>query len=285
MNDILDRVGRLTALPTTVLRVGSMIAGGESTVAALEKVIRQDEALSMAVLRYANSARYGRPGRTFVLREGIARLGTELLKKIVLEHQAAGVFADAGGAYGLQRGALWRGAVGGAHAAEGLARRAASVNADLAFIAALLRDVGKLAFDAAHGEQHARRIAEAMTPDRSCLDAERAVYGFDHAELGAALATRWSLPERIAEAIAFHHAPPEDPRRQNALFDIVHAADMVALWAGLGVGVDGLHYRLADHVRTRLNLDRPTVELAMADAFAGVREVEASAQHAPGAPA
>ena len=51
------------------------------------------------------------------------------------------MFASAGAAYGLQRGALWRSAVGGAITAEALARRARFDSPDLAFLCALFRDI------------------------------------------------------------------------------------------------------------------------------------------------
>jgi len=274
MNELIDGLRGLAALPQTVLRVTTMLTGGNASTAEIEHVARNDEALSLAILRRANSARFGRPGCTFTLHESIARLGTSALLKIVLEQKAAGMFADRGEAYGLQRGQLWRSAIGGAIAAERVAQRANFGNPGLAFVCALLRDVGKLAFDAHFGTRYMLLIEAHANSGRQFVEMERSAFGFDHARLGAELVMRWGLPQRIADAIAFHHDPPTSPPAQDVLFDIVHAADIISLWAGLAIGCDGMQYKLANHVRVGLKLDRPAAEHIISEVWNKLRESE-----------
>ncbi|MHC4910745.1 MAG: HDOD domain-containing protein, partial [Planctomycetota bacterium] len=118
VDDIIENVDRLPALPQAATRIIEMLTDGHSDLGEIEKLVRLDEAISMTVLRYANSARFGRPGRVFNLKESIVRLGGRLMVQIVLEQQLTTVFTDVGdAALGLERGALWRGAMGGAFAA------------------------------------------------------------------------------------------------------------------------------------------------------------------------
>lgn len=275
MNQVLDGLQELTALPHTVLRITGMLTGGAASASEIEQVARHDEALTMTILRWANSAAFGRPGCTFTLRESIARLGNSTLPKIVLQQKTSPMFRRAGVAYGLERGALWRSAVGGAIAAELLARRAGFGEPDIAFVGGLLRDVGKLAFDAAYGEDYMELVRRHTAPDRTFVDAERSAFGFDHAQLGAALAGRWGLPERIGRCIAFHHSPPPPGADHDDLFDLVHAADIIGLWAGLAIGCDGMQYRLAEHVRTSLDLTRSAAEELIAGTWDKLRQLEA----------
>jgi HD-like signal output (HDOD) protein len=274
MNTILNSLDGLSSLPQTVFKVTSMLASGDPSSAEIEKVVRIDEAVSITVLRWANSATYGRPGRTFTLREGISRLGNANLMKIILQQKTASMFARAGVAFDLQRGALWRSATGGALAAQTIGKSVAFDNPDLAFLCALLRDVGKLALDAHYGHAYADTVIAHFRPDRTFIDAEREAFGFDHAQLGSALAQRWNLPERIVRAIAFHHNPPPPGPDHDTLFDIVHAADIVCLWAGLAIGCDGLQYQLAEHVRLGLNLTRPSAEHLIASTWDALRTTE-----------
>lgn len=274
MNDILSGLDGLAALPQTVLRITSMLSGGKASASDLEQVARHDEALTMTILRWSNSAAYGRPGCTFTLRESIARLGNSMMMKIVLQQKTSAMFADAGSAYGLQRGALWRSAVGGAFPAEALAKRAHFDSPDTAFLSALLRDVGKLAFDAYFGADYLGLVSNHVRPDLTFIEAERAAFGFDHAMLGAELAARWQLPDRIVECIRFHHTPPAEEPAHDVLFDIVHAADIVGLWAGLAIGCDGMQYKLAEHVRVGLDIDRPTVEELITGTWEKLRQTE-----------
>ena len=272
--NILESIESLPALPVAVTRITAMLSSGQADLKEIEKIARHDEALSMAILRWANSARYGRPGRVFDLGESIVRLGGKTLLKIVLQQKVANLFKDAGSAYGLQRGALWRGAVGGAIAAEETARKHSFKDWELCFLCGLLRDVGKLAMESFYGGEYTTLISAHLTPGRSFVECERAAFGTDHAHVGAELALRWRLPARIADAIRHHHEPPAEEPEHDQLFDIVHAADMICLWAGLAIGVDGMQYKLAPHVRKGLNLDRKEAEMDIMITWGRLRELE-----------
>ena len=69
-------------------------------------------------------------------------------------------------------------------------------------------------------------------------------------------------------------APPAAAPLHDLLFDLVHASDVLCLWAGLAVGHDGLQYKLAEHVRLGLDLSRPAVEQALMDTWATLRQTE-----------
>ena len=137
IGQILDKIDRLPALPSSVVRVIDMLTSGATDLGEIEQIVRHDEALSMVILGHANSARFGRPGRMFDLKQSIVRLGGKVLMKIVLEQQASAVFVSAGAAYGLRRGAMWRGALGGALAADEIARTHDFADKDLCFLCGL----------------------------------------------------------------------------------------------------------------------------------------------------
>lgn len=273
---ILDKIDKLPALPASAGRIISMLTGKRADLAEISEVVRLDEALSMSVLRYGNSSHYGRPGREFNLKESIGRLGGNMMMKIVLQQKVGTLLEEGGVAFGLQRGALWRGALGGAFAAEHLGRRHCAEDHELCFLCGLLRDVGKLALDLCHGADYADRVASHLDESMTYVEAERLAFGTDHAEVGAELALRWQLPTRIADAIRFHHEPPAHEPEHDALFDIVHAADILCLWAGLAIGQDGLQYRLAPHVRKSLGLSRRDAEVEIAMLWSNVLEAEES---------
>lgn len=272
--DFLNKCPELPPAPTAALRVVSLIHSGDYDIRQLEQVIRVDEALSFAVLKLGNSAAYGAPGRSFNLTQCIARLGAKTLSKFILEQSTRQVYHGAGRAYGLRREDLWRGAVGGAIAAELIAKRHEYADPALAFTCGLLRDVGKLVIEIMYGDDTPRLLEQASHLECH-LERERAVFGVDHAVLGAALAERWGLPAPIPDAIRFHHEPPTpDHPSHDDLFDVVHAADLISLWAGLAIGVDGLEYRLAPHVKERLHLGIREAEFEIAETWARVSEIE-----------
>jgi putative nucleotidyltransferase with HDIG domain len=280
MTDVIS-IESLPAMPVTLARALPILTDPDGDWDALERLIRQDEALTTAVLRLANSPRYGAPGRRFDLRNAVSRLGREALRLAVLQQQVSSLVAGENQAFGLRRGEMWRSSMAGAIAADEIARRYAPVTLPVAFTCALLRDIGKLALNAAFGQTYAAQIAAHAEPDRPFIEAERAALGFDHAQVGGALARKWNLPERIAAAIEAHHRPPCPGPGHDLLFDVVHAADTIARWAGLGVGDDGMEYTLAPHVRAAFGLDRTQAERLIALVWERLGEMENPAGEAP----
>jgi putative nucleotidyltransferase with HDIG domain len=274
MNQVVQAIERLPALPAAASRLIAAVNDDRSTSESIEAIVRYDEALSTLILRLGNSASIGRSGRSFSLRECLTRMGHKRVLRIALEQHMSDVFRDAGRSFGLRRGALWQGSVGGAIAAELIAARTDDVARDEAFLAGLLRDMGKVALDEYYGDAYFQRLAPKFTPDRTFAETERDVLGFDHAAVGAELARKWEFPERYALAIAYHHEPPSAAPDHDPLFDVVHAGDMIALWAGMGLGHDGLSYRLAPHVRDSLKIDRKLAEQLMGTVWERVHEAE-----------
>ena len=274
IDDIIDRCTRLSPAPTLIPRIVALVAKGDYDPGEIERLIMADEAISAAVLRVANAAGGSATNRTFDLRESIARLGARTIRDIVLDHQSAGLLGDAGAAYGLRRLDLWRGSVCGGIAAELIATTHKSCDPGMAYVAGLLRDIGKLAVDAV---LEPSAFAAQATPgdETEFTQTERDIIGVDHAELGAALAESWNIPEPIVHAVRYHHAPPA-PGQPGAdpLADTVHAADAIVLWTGVAVGDDGMRYRLADHVREQYALTRANAEFEIAETLARFRELE-----------
>jgi putative nucleotidyltransferase with HDIG domain len=273
MNDILS-IDKLPALPAALAQAIPLLLDPDSNWASIEAVIRRDEALTLAVLRLANSAMYGGSARQYDLRQALARLGRVAVRRCLLEQQVSRIVGDEVAAFDLQRGALWRSALAGAIAAEQLAQEHKFPEPALAFVCALLRDIGKLAINVKYGADYLKLISAHATEGRSFTEAEDAALGFNHAQVGAELARRWHLPERVAQAIECHHQPPPEGPGHDVLFDIVHAADLVCRWAGCGVGIDGMNYPLAEHVRLSLSLDRPTAEREIAFVWEQVQLAE-----------
>lgn len=274
VNELIAEIDKLPMLPTASAQLVGMLGDDDVSINDIAEIVRVDEALGLAVLRYANSAVFGSPTRKFDLRESIIRLGRSTLTKIVLEQQAAGVFTGGCDAFELSRESLWRGAIGGALAAESLAAQHNPELKDLAFVTGLVRDVGKLVLDRKYGSEYATSVHAHLTNGRTFVEAERDVFNTDHAEVGAALCRHWNLPDRIANAVEYHHTPPVEGDKHDVLTDIVHAGDIIALWSGISIGVDGLQYEVAGHVKRGLRLSRRTAERAIATMWADVRNIE-----------
>jgi HD-like signal output (HDOD) protein len=96
------------------------------------------------------------------------------------------------------------------------------------FIAGLLLGVGKLVFLARRAEQYRAVLALAQRSDMALIAAERRTFGFDYAELGAALLHSWRLPEILSFLVGAHLAPSAAQAWQQEATIVFVAADIAA---------------------------------------------------------
>lgn len=207
------RITRLPPLPQAVLALQATLRDESASVAACALHIRQDPALTARLLRLANSAFYGVPGRVASIDDAVQLIGLRSLRLLAM---TAAVTLQFPAPHGAARwhDAFWRHALAVAHLAQGLAElRGQPV--ERAYVAGLLHDIGRLVLAAQRGIEDDR-------PDDG------------HAAVGAAVARHWHLPEAVAQAIAGHHAPAAGAEPGPTLTDIVHVADALAHGHGFG---------------------------------------------------
>jgi putative nucleotidyltransferase with HDIG domain len=179
------------------------------------------------VLRLANSAFYGVPGRVCSIGDAIQLLGRRTVSAVITT-AAVSAQIKPGDCAGFDHGGFWRHTMGTAIAAQQIARLLA-LDEDMAFTAGLMHDMGRLALAAYYATPFAAAIAAQRATDGELLQAERDVLGVDHAAVGALLAEQWHFPPDVTRAIAEHHDLPgvEAGHGRPTMAEIVHVADAV----------------------------------------------------------
>jgi len=274
LKERLEQIQDLPALPAALGRLLEILNDEQASSQDVEAAIIIDRAIGMAVLRAANSARFGGSTEVGSLKDAVTRLGSRNLLHVALAQQSAVFFKDSGRGYGLKEAEAWEGALAGAIAGEALAKRCGLCEPGTAFTAALLRDCGKIAMDLLIGIDNLRGTIESLDSTQSLPDVEQDAFGFDHAEVGATLVEMWGLPAPLAEAIRHHHLPR--PGEENVLIDVVYCADLVAAQLGYGVGLDGLHYTIDHDSFERVGLDQLAMTELMADVESRMEQFNAN---------
>jgi putative nucleotidyltransferase with HDIG domain len=232
-DDLLAALRDLPPLPSVVLELVESLGHEELSAAQYAAKISRDQALAAKTLRLANSSFYGRGRQVHSVAEAISVLGLRTVRGVVTAAGLAGSFRRRPG---FNHHAFWRHSIGSALCAQALAGELRRDDADLAFTVGLLHDIGRLALASAFAPAYAE--VERWRRDQDCPDgdAERAVLGIDHAEVGGLIARQWNFAPAIVDAILEHHAPPA--AGELTLTGIAHVADAVAHALGLAGDAD-----------------------------------------------
>ena len=202
--DILRRVGNLPSLPTVVLELLGVIEREGVDLDSLVQKIEQDQALTAKTLRMANSSFYGMARQISTLQEAIAIVGLHTVRRLAMTAALMGTFAQATPAT-LDLAPFWRHALGAAVCARELAVQM-ELNADQAYVAGLLHDIGRLVLATQFEPQYRAAMAYRAEHDCSLLQAERSVLDLDHAMAAQALLQHWNFPQALQQAVTSHHA-------------------------------------------------------------------------------
>ncbi len=224
----------------------------------LSDIVRYDPGMTMNILKVVNSAAFSGAARIDSLQQAFVRLGMQRLFKIIM---AQGVSVELAGrlkGYDVEPKMLLKHSIGVALAAEGLAQKL-SYPHDLLFTAGLLHDMGKVVLDPFVQEMRPELDARLAGSDTEYDQIERDVIGVDHAQAGAWLMEQWSFPEELVSCVADHHHPGAAGTYKDAAL-MVHLADTLIYSAGIGDGIDGFRYRVAEGVAGSLGLRARDIE-------------------------
>ena len=189
----------LPVLPEVAAQVLAMVQRPDCDTARLAELLRRDPAMTAHVMQVAASPMYIGATKISSLQQAIGRLGFSTITQIVLAVASkTRVFAVPG--FETELVLAFRHALATALFAQEIARTRRST-VDVAFLAGLFHDFGQPVLLQALVDLH-RELG--VTPDpANIMPAVDAA----HAGVGAKLVQKWAMPEKVAEAVARHHAP------------------------------------------------------------------------------
>ena len=233
LDQLIAQAGGLLSLPGVVVRLNRLLDDPNTGASEIAAVIGKDPALTIRVLRVANSAFYGFSSKVDSLQRAVTVIGPEQVRDLVLASAMAHKFEGIPNNL-MSMEVFWRHSLYCGLAARMLAEQVVPEHAETVFIGGLLHDIGRLlVFNRLPEESHR---AFLLTIDRGGATppqvAEREVMGFDHAQVGGALAECWHLPSLLTECIRHHHEPGA-AQRHPVEAAVVHIANTVAHMAEL----------------------------------------------------
>lgn len=224
---ILSQMPRLPVLPRNYTALCDVLRDPASGTSDIARIVGRDPALAARVLRLAGSAASGAQGPVSGLDDAIRIVGLSELKVIVLLSGFGDEWATVvRGPFRIED--LWTHSLHTGLTARNLARRlGAREDADLAYCAGLLHDLGKLILGAAFGAGYFSVVQTSCAQRRPLAEVERSEFGADHAEIAAYIFTAWKLPEAVITAVWHHHTPGRTGATQFSPATAVHLANLL----------------------------------------------------------
>lgn len=191
--------------PLSVIAVKLLELASDEDASSEEIVglIQTDPSLAVRLLNLANSS-FSRGGRASAdLSRAVMRLGSNQIKLMVLSISLRGSF-PMGMVDQFDYEQFWRVSVYRGLIAKSLAERSRLVGAEEAFLAGLTLEIGlPILFDFfVKGKPDP--ISLGLEPLEELLWRERAAFGLDHRQIGAAAFKYWKFPEEIIACQAFY---------------------------------------------------------------------------------
>jgi HD-like signal output (HDOD) protein len=273
---ILRSLVNLPPMPHIILKARDILSDPESSLKDLAKVIETDQAMVAKVLTLANSAYYGVSGMISSIPHASVLLGQKTLGQMITISASSALLSKKLRGYEIEPQEMWKHSLACAFAAKRIAGLNNEAMVEDAFTAGLLHDAGKIILDPYVFNNKKEFKQFDSQKRRPLFETEKAIIGFDHAEIMSRACRLWRFPEVQVSAIRYHHQPCCSA--ENMLACMIHLADVVAKFAVFPAGRPADLDQIAPDVLELLNIAQPDLsDLATAVAD-DVRNIEEELQ-------
>ncbi|HTW63875.1 MAG TPA: HDOD domain-containing protein [Bryobacteraceae bacterium] len=247
----------LPPFPWVAKRLMATLAREDVDITEVGKLIAAEPVFATRVLQLANSPLFALERQVRTISHAIILLGLDRVKAITFTRAMEDFVAPALNIQALRT--CWQNSLAVALISEKLAR-AARMDADFAYVAGLLRDIGRLALLVKYPEPYANLLAVSGEEHYDLMMMERELFDIDHCEAGGWLMQQLPFPPELAEVITTHHDKLNTERFR--MVNLVQCADRLGDALGFGVlqdaakpAVEQVLEPVPESVRARLGED------------------------------
>lgn len=229
------RMARSENLPVLPQAVGAVLKLADDPNANqkdLEKAFEKDPAITAKILKVANSSFYGGVKVPSIGR-AISFLGATTIRSLVVGIAFQQVSTSKSSVMMFDKEDFWRHSLAVAVACRILGKLKAPARSEELYCTGMLHDIGILVLDRFVPDMLDEAMRNAKQFGLQLHEAEEKVLGYNHAQVGGLLATRWGLSDVMARGIEYHHNPTKDDKCYETT-SLVAAANILAYDAGYG---------------------------------------------------
>lgn len=214
----------LPAFPAVAAKLLGLMNNEDSGFRAVSQLLMTDSALSGQVLRLANSAVFGFRQQVTTILKALCLVGTDRVRDIVVTVSLRNYMSH--GDNVLLRD-CWRHSLATALWAETLGQYW-KLDKPMSYTAGILHDIGRVALVMLLPEDYAAYLDHAPMSEQDSRERERALFDYDHCQIGYYLSKVWNFQPALGDVIAHHHdeVTASTPRYQALVKASCTAASM-----------------------------------------------------------
>jgi len=218
---LLKQPSALPSQPKLVRRLIATFDQEDVDILQVASLIEEDPVLTGKLLRTANSAFFGLTRTVSSAREAINVMGLIKVRALAIAASFGQSFHSVGS---VNMDLFWRYSLNSANLARYIALPI-RIDESTAFTSGLLHKIGELVMHVGMPEPMLDLERSVPMLDLKRSAAERALFGYSYAEVGAALAREWYFPKRMINAIEHQCAPFE-----NDVYEPIAGVVHIASW-------------------------------------------------------
>ena len=244
------------------MKITELVNDPKSSVKDIARVITDDQVLTARLLKLVNSSFYGFPQRISTVNSAIVLLGFDAIRNLLLTTSVFDLFAGRNKKNRQDQEKFWDHSLGCAVGAKVIGNYLRHDKIEELFVAGLLHDIGKIVEMLYLPDEFAKVVAATNQQNILMLTAEEKVLGYDHAEIGRLLVSKWNLPNKLEQVIAHHHQPAS---AGSFIMEtsIVHLADILCRALNMGYGGDNKIPPLDKLAWQSLRIKADSIEMIM----------------------
>ncbi len=226
LKQYVQQITQLPTIPVIAQEILKLVHDEFTSVDKLDNIIENDPPITAKILSVANSAFFGYKTTTRTIHDAILRIGFNNVKDVALGVSLMTVFEEEEGrvrAFDYQR--IFNHSVTVGAVAQLISKDLKMKFTEEIFMNGILHDLGYLVLNKYFPDTY-MQVLGLFEKGKNLLEAEKEVFDFTHAEIGAWLAEKWNLPEGVLETILYHHNPSLAKKNLERAA-VIHIADYI----------------------------------------------------------
>lgn len=223
--DFLAGGDQVFSLPAVFYQLQSAMADPDKSFSDYGEIISHDPGLSARLLKVVNSSFFALSSKVDTISHALTIIGLDQMVNLTMATAVIYQFRGIPNTL-FNMESFWRHSIATGMAARTIGLVRGDENVERLYLAGVLHDLGRLIMYMKEPALAREILTESKDTQDNLYLIEEKKMGFDHAAVGGALLRHWEIPERLVNAVAYHHDPQSAPKF-NEEAGIIHTADYI----------------------------------------------------------